>query len=126
MGGFFVIEQASRTDGRSSWFLVPFFLFRFAGIHREALRFPRDRFTFFGSDYPSFNLAKATEGEKRVYDKFKVDPYGVHGELKSKLYNRDPFVQGARYTNSCPEMQPLMRYSGRDLYSGRLPWTTPS
>ena len=95
---------------------------RFAEIHREALRFPQERFTFLGSSYPEENLAKASQGERGVYEKFQNDPYGVHGELKAKLYMRDPFVQGARYTNSCPEMQRIMRYNGHEIFPGEVPW----
>ena len=97
---------------------------RFSGLHRGALRYPEQRFRFVGSDYPEAYLARASEGESKVFSKFETDPYGVHGELKSKLFARDPYVQGARYTNSCPEIQQLMRYSGRDLFQGQLPWTT--
>ncbi|QDZ18677.1 hypothetical protein HOP50_02g11800 [Chloropicon primus] len=95
---------------------------RFAEVHRDALRFPRGKFAFLGSQYPEAFLERASEGERKVFEKFKLDPYGVHGELKEKLYARDPFVQGARYTNSCPEMQGLMRHNGKDLYGGSLPW----
>lgn len=95
---------------------------RFAGVHRRALRYPEARFRFLGSEYPAQNLERASEGERKVREKFESDPYGVHGELKQKLYARDPFVQGARYTNSCPEIQPLMRHSGREIFAGTLPW----
>ena len=69
------------------------FLERFSEVHREALRFPSSRFAFVGSDYPAEYLARAMRGERAVHEKFSRDPYGVRGELKSKLYARDPFVQ---------------------------------
>jgi len=95
---------------------------RFVDIHREAICFPLERFHFIGIDYPEEGLAEAMKGEAKVVRKFEADPYGIHGDLKHKIFGRDPFVQGAHYTISCPELYDLLHYTAYEPFPGDLPW----
>jgi hypothetical protein len=90
-------------------------------LHRRAIRFPEERFRFFGPNNPA-ELAEAVEGERRNgIEPFLRDPYGVC-ELSAKKRTRNPFNRQDPYRISCPELAALLEYGGRVPYSGPLPW----
>jgi hypothetical protein len=90
-------------------------------LHRSAIRFPEKRFRFVGPNNPAA-LAEAIEGERRNgIEPFTRDPFGVC-ELNVKRQARNPFNRQNPYRISCPEIAPLLEHSGRELYSGPLPW----
>lgn len=92
-------------------------------LHRAALRWPADHFTFVGVGYPdAVNVAK--EGERGVLDLFRSDPYGVGSALSSKRAERNPFRRQHGYSVSCPELRGLLEYRGSEIYRGELPWAS--
>ena len=55
---------------------------------------------------------------------FRRDPYGCGQELQLKRRSRDPYHNGPKSPDRCPEMAALMAHCGEKLYQGRkpLPW----
>lgn len=94
---------------------------RFSTLHREAVQFPSERFSFIGTPIPP--LAKgAQEGEARTVAAFSKDPYGCTGELQQKRLHRDPFAVGPIHPSRCPDMKALLAYCSPTLFAGVLPW----
>lgn len=95
---------------------------RFVNVHREALRFPIDRYEFIGTDLPS-DVKGATEGEASTIAAFRDDPYGcAHELLKGKRAKRDPFAVGPIHPSRCPAISQLLTYCGSSTFQGELPW----
>eukprot|EP00884_Botryococcus_braunii_P022275 jgi/Botrbrau1/8731/Bobra.0090s0007.1 len=92
---------------------------RFETVHREALRWPKDRFSYVGTAALTPN---AIEGEKKTLDAFHYDPYGCTGMLASKRQERDPFAIGPYTPGRCPAAGPLLTYCGPQLYHGPTTW----
>ena len=91
-------------------------------LHRAALRFPREKFSFEGLNNPP-NLEAAVRREQRnARDLFAVDPYGCHGQLLRKRRIRNPFNRESGYLSSCPEVARLLVHRGPALYQDDLPW----
>lgn len=95
---------------------------RFAHLHRSAIRFPKERFSYAGTPASATSKAAAIKGEAMVRAQFQMDPYGCLGSLRRKKLGRDPFHRTIPYPNGCPEIQGLFRYCGAAAYSGTLPW----
>ncbi|GAX80190.1 hypothetical protein CEUSTIGMA_g7628.t1 [Chlamydomonas eustigma] len=94
---------------------------RFSSLHREAVQFPSEHFSFIGTPIPP--LAKgALEGEARTVAAFRKDPYGCNGELQQKRLRRDPFAVGPIHPSRCPDMKSLLGYCAPTLFTGVLPW----
>lgn len=92
---------------------------RFKEIHREALRWPIDKFNYVGVDlktYPSGveedegEIEKMYEGERKVLMAFSEDRYGCHGDLKDKRVNRNPYRRYHPYLSSNPELRGQSEY----------------
>jgi len=96
---------------------------RFVTLHREALRFPFDRFHFLGTPIPPAAQG-ATEGEARTVAAFRNNPYGCEGELLQKRLRRDPFAVGPIHPSRCPAMHDLLMHCGNDLFEGVVPWSS--
>jgi hypothetical protein len=101
-------------------------------LHRSAIRFPENRFSFFGVNNPT-NLDEAIRGEQiNGIEPFKSDPYGnaeARGDaepgrvyLGEKRKARNPFNRQPPYEMSCPPLAELLRYKGAQLYRGEVPW----
>jgi hypothetical protein len=90
-------------------------------MHREAIRFPLDHFTFRGPNNPP-DLAKALEGETKTIELFKASPYGATARLADKRAERNPFRRQHGYAISCPELRDLLEYTGTTPFVGPLPW----
>lgn len=95
---------------------------RFAHLHRSAIQFPKERFSYAGTPVSPTSKEAAIKGEAMVRAQFQMDPYGCLGSLRRKKFGRDPFHRTIPYPNGCPEIQGLFRYCGADPYSGSLPW----
>jgi len=93
---------------------------RFA-MHREAIRFPKDCFEFFGANNP-IDLVGAEKGEANAITSFGKDPYGAGKVLAGKREERNPFQRTHPYMQSCSRLADLLRYKGPTLYNGGLPW----
>src|SRR5450759_1424537 len=90
-------------------------------LHRAALRWPNDRFAFVGVGYPDA-LSLAKEGEGRVLEAFRVDPYGIGSTLAGKRADRNPLRRRHGYSASCAELKALLEYENNEPFSGKLPW----
>ena len=96
-------------------------------LHRDAIRFPIERFDYFGEADPE-DLKKAIEGELRnAVEPFESDPYGTGRSargaiLKEKRRTRNPFNRTHPYETSCPDLAGLLRHKGPGLFDGKLPW----
>jgi hypothetical protein len=93
--------------------------------HRTAIRYPAAQFRFisteealhFGGPVPDSMPAD------RALAAFATDPYGcLHEELLEKRRKRNPFHVVIPYPSGCPEIARLIRYCGRNIFKGRLPW----
>lgn len=118
---------------------------RFTELHRAALRYPVDRFSYIGSgltenkmkgtkptastsNRTSFSSDEIPEGEfKNAYEPFSHDLYGCSDPLDIKRRSRNPFMRTnglLGYQESCPALKPLMRFCSTDgsVFAGHLPW----
>ena len=98
---------------------------RFADLHRAAIRFPADRFRYVSVNDPA-DLDAAARHEAANRAQFAADPYGVSGALAAKKRERDPLRRRHGYSVSCPELLPLLRHRGPDIFAGPLPWDEPA
>lgn len=91
-------------------------------LHREAVRFPRQRFHYEGVNN-TVDLAGFERFEAECRKTFRADPYGCAVEIAAKRAARDPFRRQHGYRVSCPELAAMLEYEGPALYSGPLPWS---
>jgi hypothetical protein len=89
--------------------------------HREAIRWPSDKFRFVGVNNP-IDLATALAGEEGARADFAKDPYGTGAKLSLKRKQRNPMHRQDGYRISCPEVEALLRYASTMPFSGPLPW----
>lgn len=99
---------------------LPFKEYRFSEIHRRALRYPAENFTFVGVGGSS--EANVAGEQKNSLLPFKTDPYGCRGSLAAKRLERDPFRRAEPYPKGCPELEGLLKSCSSDVYTGPLPW----
>lgn len=90
-------------------------------LHREALRFPRERYRYDGVNDPP-DLARNEPFEALRREVFRHDPYGAGEEPVSKRNARNAFRRHHGYAISCPELAGLLGYEGPGMYEGSLPW----
>ncbi|RPB13412.1 hypothetical protein P167DRAFT_486492 [Morchella conica CCBAS932] len=110
---------------------------RFQRLHREAIQFPEEAFTFVGidpdwADETNTNKASILEHEESTRAAWGVDLYACveDDELREKRRGRNPMRRYNAYSISCPELVGLFRWCGLDegtgittrLYPGKLPW----
>jgi hypothetical protein len=91
-------------------------------LHREALRFPADRYRYEGVNDPP-DLTKNEPFEALRRETFRHDPYGASEEPARKREARNAFHRRHGYKISCPELAELLDYQGPALYPGALPWS---
>ena len=94
-------------------------------LHREAIRFPAQRFRFHGFNEP-IGLAAALRGEAITMAAFRRNRYGSDGPIAEKRISRNPFNREHHF-RSCPQMEEFFRFlenpSNADReFSPRLPW----
>lgn len=102
---------------------------RFVNLHREAIRFPLNSFTYYGlkPDTSLFDHKKASNGEKDALKAFENDMYGcIDTSLSSKRDIRNPFRRTNPYELACPEIKELLKYCGNNIFNGLLPWDSNS
>ena len=95
---------------------------RFSHLHRSAIGFPEERFSFSGTPAPPASREGAMHGEAIARAQFQLDPYGCFGTLHRKRLKRDPFHRSVPYPAGCPELKDLFNYCGPAPYPGVLPW----
>jgi hypothetical protein len=92
------------------------------GLHREAIRWPADRFTYAGPNNPE-DLAQAKESERRALTRYTADPYSAGPFFQAKRRERNPYRRQHGYAVSCPGIEGLLNHGGPELYRGPVPWT---
>ncbi|HWN96732.1 MAG TPA: YdcF family protein [Methylomirabilota bacterium] len=95
------------------------------GLHREAIRFPTQRFSFDGFNEP-IGLDAALRGEAVTMEAFGKNHYGSDGTVAEKRIARNPFKREHDF-RSCPDMGEFFQFmeepSNRDRqYPARIPW----
>jgi hypothetical protein len=97
---------------------------RFSNIHRKAIKFPADKFSYEGLHAPlPFDYPSALAGEKLAAGAFFRDPYGCDTpSLASKRISRNPFKRTVPYGQACPELEELLNFCGPSIYDKSLPW----
>lgn len=76
---------------------------RFAELHREAIGWPREQFTYVGANDPDA-IEQALRAEANAREKYRADPYSLGEEFSAKKQQRNPFRRQNGYAISCPEM----------------------
>ena len=94
-------------------------------LHREAIRFPSDRFHFDGFNEP-LGLQAALEGEAVTLSDFKKNRFGSEGRLAKKRAARNPFQRQHDF-RTCPSLREFFDFIGdpatrRQDFPRRLPW----
>ncbi|GAB4356109.1 MAG: hypothetical protein OHK0021_00370 [Bryobacter sp.] len=74
---------------------------RFEDLHRAALHWPAERFTYVGANDPP-DLAQALAAEAQARAKYAADPYSASPEFQAKKQARNPFRRQHGYQTSCP------------------------
>jgi hypothetical protein len=90
-------------------------------MHREAMRWPRERFAYAGPNNPD-DLAQALASESSARARYAADPYSGGEEFQRKRGERNPFRRQHGYFTSCPELRGLMEHRGPEPFAGPLPW----
>jgi hypothetical protein len=78
---------------------------RFEALHREAIAWPSERFTYIGANNPP-HLEQALAAETQARAKYLADPYSKGREFAAKKEARNPFRRQNGYSLSCPELFP--------------------
>ena len=91
-------------------------------LHREAIRWPKERFRYVGANNPP-EIAQALAAEASTRASYIADPYSGTPALRAKRDSRNLFRLQHGYFTSCPELAGLFRHTGPQLYEGDLPWT---
>jgi hypothetical protein len=101
---------------------------RFRDLHRHAIGFPLDHFTYIGlKPMPPFLYDKAVEGEAAAVEAFRGDLYGCNTpSLEVKREARNPFTRTVPYELSNSAIIGLLKHCGPQLYDGYLPWSNTS
>lgn len=86
---------------------------RFNILHRNAIGFPANNFSYAGlrPESSKFNHLRAEAGEKLAVAAFTKDMYACSTEsLNDKRRERDPFHRTIPYRMACPEIESLLTW----------------
>lgn len=90
-------------------------------LHREAIRWPYERFRYEAPNNPP-DLEQALAAERRAIEKYTADPYSSGEEFSAKRRERNPFRRQHGYFQSCPEAAALFEHAGPAPFAGAVPW----
>lgn len=90
-------------------------------LHRDAIGWPRDRFTYDGPNNPDA-VGQAVAAEANAIRSYSADPYSAGEFYQRKRAERNPFRRQHGYFTSCPELAPLFEHRGPEPYRGPWPW----
>lgn len=113
-------ECTGRYPRRVSFVSWAFKQKRFA-LHREAIRWPAERFEYLGPNNPP-ELEQALRAETLTTQHYEGDPYSAGDYLSEKRASRNPFRRQHGYSTSCPELERLFQHRGPERFAGPLPW----
>ncbi len=89
-------------------------------LHREAICWPRDRFTYDGPNNPDA-IEQALRAEQNAIRNYTADPYSSSEMYVAKRAERNPFRRQHGYFTSCPEGAAVVRHT--DPYAlPEAPW----
>ncbi len=75
---------------------------RFTRLHRQAIGWPVERFSYLGVNDPA-DLDQAQRAEQQARAKYEADPYSLGPEFQAKKAERNPFRRQHGYALSCPQ-----------------------
>lgn len=120
-------EVTGRYPERISVIGFAFKQTRFVEIHRKAVKFPADKFHYYGIDPPGISDADIAGEISNARALFDQDLYGCRSEvLLGKKKERNPGRRRHGYEVSNPAIAELLDYcptTGSEVYPGQLPWT---
>jgi hypothetical protein len=87
-------------------------------LHREAIRWPRDRFAYDGPNDPDA-LDQALRAERNAIRNYTADPYSSTEMYVAKRSERNPFRRQHGYFTSCPEASELLLHKGPEQFAGK-------
>lgn len=103
---------------------------RFTEIHRKAIRFPAERFSYHGIDPPGLKGEDLSGESTNARTLFEADLYGCRDKvLLEKKKGRNPGRRRHGYELSNPAIADLLDFcppDGSSVYEGSLPWSPPS
>ncbi len=76
---------------------------RFQDLHREAIGWPREKFTYVGANNPDA-IEQALASEMNARQKYLADPYSNGEEFRRKKAARNPFRRRHGYARTSPEL----------------------
>ena len=92
-------------------------------LHRQALKWPRNRFTYVGKNNPvDAELQKAEAGEKAKLEAVQRDLFLVGLEWVAQRELRDPFRRRHLYRGVDAGLDTLFDFLDSHAYNGDLPW----
>ena len=80
-------------------------------LHREAICWPRDRFTYDGPNNPDA-IEQALNAEQNAIRNYTADPYSSSEIYVAKRAERNPFRRQHGYFTSCAEASALLLHRG--------------
>jgi hypothetical protein len=114
-------ECTSRYPDRVTFVSWKFKRERFE-LHRAAILWPRERFSYYGVNDPD-DIAQALAAEQQTAAGYAADPYSSFPEFEGKRQSRNPFLRQHGYFISCPEAAALFLHRGPERFAGPLPWS---
>jgi len=75
---------------------------RFERLHRGAIGWPPERFSYVGANDPDA-IEQALRAEQSARAKYEADPYSLGEEFRMKKDQRNPFRRQNGYALSCPQ-----------------------
>jgi hypothetical protein len=92
-------------------------------LHRQALKWPRQKFSYIGVNDPLAEaLPKALAGEQAKVESVSRDLFLVGPEWVAQREVRDPFHRRHPYRGVDPDLDRLFDFLDRHTFTGKLPW----
>jgi len=102
---------------------------RFSDLHRKAVRFPQERFSYIGIDPANADLKELDRLENaNAGMHFAADPYGCSSSvLAGKRLSRNPFRRMHGYGQTNPALLDLLSWCPENghFFDNPLPWNHP-
>jgi hypothetical protein len=94
-------------------------------LHRAAIRFPRERYSYAGFNQP-LDLESAQRSETSTVRHFQSSWYGSSGPVAEKRLTRNPFQREHPF-RACPGLQAFFQFieapdNAQTRFPGTLPW----
>jgi hypothetical protein len=91
-------------------------------LHRQAIQWPRERFTYEGPNNPDA-LDQALRAEQNAIRNYTADPYSLSEMYVAKRAERNPFRRQHGYFTSCPDAAQVLLHKGPEPFAAAAaPW----